>query len=85
MFCKVKIFVLGIMPPSVQIRMNLLSSSAYSYQSFQTPTQSSPSLRGNVNANGSGSGYKSISTMSIGVGMIDRLSRNVASCSACGH
>jgi hypothetical protein len=84
MFYKVKIFVLGIMPPSVQIRMNLLSSSAYPYQSFKMPTQSSLSLRGTVNANGS-SGYKSISTTSIGVGMIDRLSRNVASCSACGH
>lgn len=24
-------------------------------------------------------------TLSIGVGMIDRLSKNVASCSACGH
>ena len=67
--------------PKHVIQMKLLSPLAQSRQIFQMQPSggASPSL---LVRNG---GYKQLPTMSIGVGMIDRLSKNVASCSACGH
>jgi len=65
------------MPRPTRISMSLLMPSSYAYQPFSVG--GSPLLQVN------NTGYKQIPTMSIGVGMIDRLSKNVASCSACGH
>jgi hypothetical protein len=80
---QIKIFAIIIinMPRPVLIQMKLLSPLAHSSQIFQMQPSggASPSLQVR---NG---GYKQLPTMSIGVGMIDRLSKNVASCNACGH
>lgn len=64
-----------------RISMRLLRPSSYAGQSFSMQRAAIPSPPMQIN----NTGYKQTSTASIGVGMIDRLSKNVASCGACGH
>lgn len=79
---QIKIFAIIIINmPRPVIQMKLLSPLAHSSQIFQMQPSASASPSLQVR----NSGYKQIPTMSIGVGMIDRLSKNVASCNACGH
>lgn len=63
------------MPRPVRMSMNLLRPSSYANQSFIMQPATAPQPRV----------IKQTPTMAIGVGMIDRLSKNVASCNACGH